>query len=168
MKKEPSETHWLVQETGEIGQVVPSPCDNPIILEFKCGVRDAFFLKELSPTAAELTHASPIRVSHAKKNNYRSRPKGPERETIRRMIRIINFLKKVKEPIARSHIERALGFNCVRPMMKQESQKHFPSLESMGIVKRYPDCRKWVKWKLTEKGRTEGIRIVNSLWLNQD
>ena len=46
---------YRVIETLETGQLIPCPCDNPIILEFKDGIRDAFFLRELEPTTHPIT-----------------------------------------------------------------------------------------------------------------
>ena len=50
---------YRVVETGEIGQLIPCPCDDPIILEFKDGIRDAFFLRELGPTTHPITALYP-------------------------------------------------------------------------------------------------------------
>ena len=58
---------YRVIKTGEIGQLIPCPCDNPIILEFKNGIRDAFFLRELEPTTHPITKSYPKRGSNAKK-----------------------------------------------------------------------------------------------------
>ena len=48
--------YYLVVETGEIGQLVPCPSDDPVILEFKGEVRDAFHLRELETTTQRATN----------------------------------------------------------------------------------------------------------------
>ena len=70
-----SKLTYRVIKTGEIGQLIPCPCDNPIILEFKDGIRDAFFLRELEPTTHPITKSYPTRGSNAK-NGVKGRPKG--------------------------------------------------------------------------------------------
>ena len=72
---------YRVVETGEIGQLLPCSCDNPIILEFKDGIRDAFFLRELEPTTHPITASYPTRGS-ANKNGVKGRPKGLARRTV--------------------------------------------------------------------------------------
>ena len=153
---------YRVVETGEIGQVVPCPCDNPIILEFKDGVRDVFFLRELEPTTYPITESYPARGSAAR-NGQKGRPKGLERGTIEKMLQIYRFLETQSEPVYRAAIEKAVGFNCTRPLMYQPSQPTQITMESLGIVERIPGERTWVAWRLTELGRTEGEAIIRGL-----
>ena len=153
---------YRVIKTGEIGQLIPCPCDNPIILEFKDGIRDAFFLRELEPTTHPITKSFPTRGSTAK-NGVKGRPKGLERRTVQKMLQIYRFLETQSEPVYRSAIEKAVGFNCTRPLMYQPSQSKQVTLESLGIVERIPGERTWVAWRLTELGSTEGEDIIRGL-----
>ena len=66
---------YRVVETGEIGQLIPRPCDNPIILELKDGIRDVYFLRKLEPTPHPITDSYPTR-GNATKNGVKGRPKG--------------------------------------------------------------------------------------------
>ena len=153
---------YRVTETGEIGQLIPCPCDDPIILEFKDGIRDAFFLRELEPTTHPITNSYPTR-GNATKNGVKGRPKGLERGTVEKMLEIYRFLETQSEPVYRAAIERAVGFNCTRPLMCQPSQPKQVTLESLGIAERMPGERTWVAWQLTELGRTEGEAIIRGL-----
>ena len=160
---------YRVVETGEIGQLIPCPCDNPIILEFKDGIRDAFFLRELQPTTHPITASYSTRGSNAK-NGVKGRPKGLERETVEKMLQIYRFLETQPRdsegkslPVYRAAIEKAVGFNCTRPLMCQPSQPEQVTLESLGIAERIPGERTWVAWRLTELGRTEGVDIIRRL-----
>ena len=153
---------YCVVETGKIGQLIPCPCDDPIILEFKDGIRDAFFLRELEPT----TH--PITDSHSThdnttKNGVKGRPKGLEWGTVKKMLQIFRFLETQSEPVYRAAIETTVGFNCTRPLMCQPSQPKQVTLESLGIAERIPGERTWVAWRLTELGKTEGKDIIRGL-----
>ena len=153
---------YRVVETGEVGHLIPCPCDNPIILEFKDGIRDAFFLRELEPTTHPITDSYPTR-GNATKNGVKGRPKGMERGTIEKMLQIYRFLETQSEPVYRTAIEKAVGFNCTRLLMYQPSQAKQVTLESLGIVERIPGERTWVAWRLTELGQTEGVDIIRGL-----
>ena len=153
---------YRVTETGEIGQLIPCPCNDPIILEFKDGIRDAFFLRELEPTTHPITNSYPMR-GNATKNGVKGRPKGMERGTVDKMLEIYRFLETQSEPVYRAAIEKAVGFNCTRPLMIQPSQPKQVTLESLGIAARMPGERTWVAWQLTELGRTEGVDIIKGL-----
>ena len=164
---------YRVAETGEIGQLVPCPCDNPIILEFKNGIRDAFFLRELEPipdlsgdsvarNKLLITDSHPTRGSTGK-NGQKGRPKGLERKTITKMLQIYQFLKTQSDPVYRSAIEKAVNFNCTRCLMYQPSQPNQITMESLEIVERIPGERTWVAWRLTELGRADGEAIIKSL-----
>ena len=128
---------YQVIETGKVGQLVPCPCDNPIILEFKDGCRDAFFLRELEPTTVPLTDSYPTRGSAAKKGR-RGRPRGLERRTIQKILWIYQFLKT-------------------------QSQPGTISMERLGIVERIAAERTRVTWRLTERGRARGARILDEI-----
>ena len=154
--------YYFVIKTGEIGKLIPCPCDDPVILEFKDGVRDAFHLRELEPTTHPSTASYPKRGSNAK-NGVKGRPKGIHRRTTENMLQIYRFLETQSEPVYRSAIEKAVGFNCVRPLMHQPSQPKQVTMESLGIAERMPGERTWVAWQLTELGRTEGEAIIKSL-----
>ena len=153
---------YRVIETLETGQLIPCPCDNPIILEFKDGIRDAFFLRELEPTTHPITDSYPTRGSTAK-NVVKDRPKGMERGTVEKMLRIYRFLEAQSEPVYRAAIEKAGGFNCTRLLMCHPSQPKQVTLRGLGIVERIPGERTWVSWRLTELGRTEGVDIIKGL-----
>ena len=178
----PQSPIYRVIETGEIGRLIPCPCDNPVILEFKDGIRDAFFLRELEPIipglASESRSIGPalgtegadhlITVSYptrgsATKNRVKGRPKGLERRTVEKMLQIYRFLETQSEPVYRSAIEKAVGFNCTRPLMSQPSQPKQVTLERLGIAERLPGERTWVTWQLTELGRARGAKILNDL-----
>ena len=150
---------YRVIETGEIGQLIPCPCDNPIILEFKDGIRDAFFLRELEPTTHPITKSYPKRGRNAK-NGVKGRL---ERGTVEKMLQIYRFLETQSEPVYRSAIEKAIGFNCTRSLMYQPSQPKQVTMESLGIAERIPGERTWVTWRLTELGRTEREDIIRGL-----
>ena len=113
---------YRVIETGEVGRLIPCPCDNPIILEFKDGIRDAFFLRELEATTHPITNSSTVRSS-ATKNGSKGRPKGLAKKTVERMLQIYQFLETQSEPVYRAAIEKAVDFSCVRCLMIQPSQK---------------------------------------------
>ena len=153
---------YRVVETGEIGKLVPCPCDNPIILEFKDGIRDVFFLQDLEPTTRPITNSYPKRGSAAR-NGQKGRPKGLAQKTVDRMLQIYQLLETQSEPVYRSAIEKEVGFNCVWYLMIQPSQKTSITLESLGIVERIPGERTWVAWRLTELGRAEGEAIIRGL-----
>ena len=160
---------YRVIETGRIGQLIPCPCDNPIILEFKDGIRDAFFLRELEPTTHPITESYSTRSSNAK-NGVKGRSKGLERGTVEKMLEIYRFLEAQPRdsegkslPVYRAAIEKAVGFSCTRPLMRQPSQPKQITLESLGIVERIPGERTWVTWRLTELGRMEGEDIIRGL-----
>ena len=153
---------YRVVETGEIGQLIPCPCDNPIILEFKNGTRDAFFLRDLEPTTHPITQSSSTRGSNTN-NRTKGRPKGLARGTIEKMLQIYRFLETQSEPVYRSTIEKAVGFNYTRPLMHRPSHPKQVTLESLGIAERIPRERTWVAWQLTELGRTEGEEIIRGL-----
>lgn len=154
--------NYRVIETEEIGKLVPCPCDDPIILEFKNGIRDAFHLRELEPTSHPITNAYPARGNPAQ-NGHKGKPKGIEQPTVKKMLKIYRFLKAQSKPVYRKPIENAVGFNCTRPLMSQPSQPKQITLESLGIAERLPGERTWVAWRLTELGRTEGKSIIKSL-----
>ena len=153
---------YRVVGTGAIGQLIPCPCNNPIILEFKDGIRDAFFLRELEPTPHPITESYSTRSSNAK-NGVKGTPKGMERGTVEKMLDIYRFLEAQSEPVYRAAIEKAVGFSCTRPLMRQPSQPKQVTLESLGIVERIPGERTWITWRLTELGRTEGEDIIRGL-----
>ena len=79
------------------------------------------------------------------------------------MLQIYRFLETQSEPVYRSAIEKAVGFNCTRPLMSQPSQPKQVTLERLGIAERLPGERTWVTWQLTELGRTRGAKILNDL-----
>ena len=152
---------YRVIETGEIGQLIPCHCDNPVILEFKNGIRDVFFLRELEPTPHPISNSHPKQGGRRSGQNVRS--KGMERRTIDKMLQIYRFLETQSEPMYRSAIEKAVGFNCARSLINYKSQGERITLESLGIVERLPGERTWIAWRLTEMGRTEGASIIESL-----
>lgn len=152
---------YRVIETGNIGVVVPCPCDNPLILEFEDGLRDAFFLRELEATSHPVTDYNGR--SPSAMNGIKGRPKGLSRKTIKRMLQIRQFLETQSETVYRSAIEKAVGFNCVRTLMIQPATAVTASLESLGIVERVPAERTWVAWRLTERGKAKGEQIIKKL-----
>ena len=144
---------YRVVETGAVGQLIPCPCDNPIILEFKDGTRDVFFLRELEPTTYPITN----------KNGGRGRPRGLAKKTVEQMMQVYEFLESQPEPVYRGAIEKAVGFNCIRCLMIQPARETQFTLESLGIVERILGERTWIAWRLTELGRREGEDIIRGL-----
>ena len=154
--------HYHVIETGEIGKVCPCPCDDPLILKFEDGILDAFHLFELEETDRQLTMS--INRGVPDRNGRKGRPKGMETGTVTKMLHIYRFLRKQTEPVYRAQIEKAVGFNITRPLMVQKSLSQCVTLESLGIVERLPGQRTWAAWQLTELGRSDGERIIKSLY----
>ena len=153
--------HYRVIKTGEIGKLVHCPSDDPVILEFKDGYRDAFHLRELEPTTQKTTYA--FGRSKGGPNRGRGRPKGVAAQTVEKMLQIYRFIEAQSEPVYRRDIENAVGFNCTRPLMCQRSQSKQVTLESLGIVERLRVQRTWVMWKLTELGRRDGEKVIRRL-----
>ena len=79
------------------------------------------------------------------------------------MLQIYRFLETQLEPVYRSAIEKAVGFNCTRSLMYQPSQPKQVTMENLGIAKRIPGERTWVAWRLTELGRTEEETMIRGL-----
>ena len=154
--------NFRVIQTDVIGKLVPCPCDDPVILEFKNGLRDAFHLRELEPTSHPITNAY---WSHDNSGKFRQdgRPKGIAPGTVDKMFEIYLFLEAQSKPVYRQAIENAVGFNCTRPLMYQASHPKQITLESLGIAERIPGERTWVAWQLTELGRREGEDIIRKL-----
>lgn len=153
---------YRVVETNEVGVLVPCPCDDPVILQFKDGVRDAFHLRELEPTIAPISKSNSRRLTA--KDERRGRPKGIGSGTIKNMLAIHAFLLTQTNPVYRGQIQKAVGFDITRPMIKQQS--HAPgtiTLESLGIVERIPSERPWTAWQLTQLGRAHGEDLIKSL-----
>ena len=145
---------YKVRKTSEIGEKIECSCDNPIILEFKDEIRDAFFLRELEPTSSPATGSV---GRSADKRNGGGRPKGIGRSTVDKMLKIHAFLQSRSVPVYRAAIEKCVGFNITRPLMNQQSMSpHTITLESLGIVQCIKGERTWSAWILTEKGRHEG------------
>ena len=151
---------YRVIKTGEIGQLIPSPCDNPIILEFQDGDRDAFFLRELEMTGHLITKSAP---PQGNRRRNKGRPTGILMSTIDKMLSIHRFLETQLEPLNRKDIEKVVGFNCTRCLMSQPSDMNRDTLESLGIVQRIPGQRTWVVWRLTELGKRDGEAIIKNL-----
>ena len=154
--------YYLVIETGEIGQLVPCPSTDPIILEFKDGIRDAFHLRELEPTLTPSSNSKGRGVTPAKRHGN-SRPKGLPQQTIDKMLAVYRFLQKQSSPVYRIKIQETVRFNCARVLMHQPSQLKRDSLESMGIVKRTKGYRTWALWELTQRGRKQGKELILNL-----
>ena len=151
---------YEVIKTGEVGERIECPCDDPIILEFKDGVRDAFFLREVERSTFPQTTsvARYVEVRHQK-----GRAKGIAPSTVKHMLQIYEFLLDQSRPVYRKAIEEVVGFNITRSLMNQQSSPHTVTLESLGIVERIKGERTWALWILTEKGRYEGEAIITSL-----
>ena len=141
--------------------VVPCPCPDPLVLEFKDGKRDAFHLSEL-----ELCNLSLSRSENSNykknKNGKMGRPRGVETITITKMFAVHGYLKRQSVPLKRSVIEKEMGFDCTRILMQLPSDPDDKiNLETLGIVLRIPVRRdKWVAWELTPLGREKGEEII--------
>lgn len=156
----PQPPTYRVIKTGEIGELIPSPSDNPVILEFGEGFRDAFFLRELEPTSHQITKSYP---KQGKRHRNRGKPKGMLISTLDKMLAIRRYLETQSEPVYRKDIEKVVMFDCTRPLMSQPSEPERVTLESLGIVERSPGIRTWITWRLTELGRTDGEAIIKRL-----
>ena len=156
--------HYQVVKSCEVGVVVPCPCPDPLVLEFKDGKRDAFHLSEL-----ELCNLSLSRSENSNykknKNGKMGRPRGVETITITKMFAVHGHLKRQSVPLKRSVIEKEMGFDCTRILMQLPSDPDDKiNLETLGIVLRIPVRRdKWVAWELTPLGREKGEEIIHSL-----
>ena len=152
---------FKISKTGEIGEQIACPCDDPIILEFKDGERDAYHLRDVEPSTQPVTDA--LFTRNGKRIGNTGRPQRLEQVSIEKMLQIYEFLETQSEPVYRAAIEKTLGFNCTRPLMIQLSQPKRVTLESLGIAERLPRERTWVAWRLTEWGRAEGEAIIKEL-----
>ena len=149
--------HYEDLETGAIGKVVPCPCDDPLILEFEDGRRDAFFVRNLQPTAADVT-LPPFRSRETK-------PHGPRAETIDKLIKIHKFLKAQSAPVQRGKIQSALGFDVTFHLLRIPCKQNRWNLEILGIAERVRihRGRGGTAWQLTEVGRTQGETMIQAL-----
>ena len=156
--------HYQVLSSGEVGVVVPSPCPDPIILEFRDGSRDAFHLRELEPTALSVSRSKDSTYKK-NRNGKMGRPRGVETITITKMLAVHGYLKRQSVSLKRSVIEKEMGFDCTRILMQLPSDPDDKiNLETLGIVLRIPVRRdKWVAWELTPLGREKGEEIIHSL-----
>ena len=106
--------HYQVVRSGKVGVVLPSPCPDPLVLEFRDGKRDAFHLREL-----ELCDLS---VSRSENSNYKKNKDGNMDETpgvsrLSRSVRCSLFtVSSNVNPFLsrRSVIEKEMGFDCTR------------------------------------------------------
>lgn len=154
---------YRVVATGEIGHLIPCPCDNPVILEFKDGIRDAFHLRELEPTTHPVTASADVNLLE-KRKRFKGRPVGMEYRTVEKMLKIHAFLTKQTEPVYRKAIQDAVGFDITRALMNQPSQPaHTVTMEGLGLVERMKGERTWVAWQLTELGWEASEEIIRGL-----
>ena len=129
---------YKVKQTGSVGEQIECPCDDPIILEFKYGHRDAYFLREVEPTTAPITEGG-FGISPT---GHKGRPKGIALRTINKMMEIYRFLEKQSVPVYRAAIEKSVGFNITRALMTQKSfPPHTITMESLGLVERIPGVK---------------------------
>ena len=156
--------HYQVVRSGEVGVVVPCPCADPLVLEFRDGKRDAFHLRELEP--CNLSVSRPKNSSYKKNRDGKmGRPRGLEAITIAKMFAVHGFLKRQSVPIRKSAIEKVMGFDCMRTLMQLPSDRDDKiNLETLNIVRRVPvRGNNWVAWELTALGREKGEEIIRSL-----
>ena len=153
-------SNYRVRKTGEIGKLSPCPSDDPIILEFGNGIKAVFHLRELSPTKLPIT-ASSSRLIAFSRNGKKGWSCGIKPRTIEKLLEVYEFLQTQSEPVYRSTIEKAVGFNCARSLMPHLSSP--VTLETLGVAQRSQGNRKWLLWELTEKGRAEGAAIIRGL-----
>ena len=142
MKGEPSpitttNQRYKIKETDNVGGVVPFPCEDPLVLEFKCGKRHVCHLHELEPTDKPVTNLKGLR---GMKDKYalgqKGRPKGVTRNALNKMLIVYDYLFEQDKPIGRIKIEQAVGFNCVRSLVMSPSRNEEITLESLGIIER--------------------------------
>ena len=156
--------HYRVLRSGKVGVVMPSPCPDPLVLEFRDGKRDAFHLRELELCDLSLSRSENSNYKKNKDGNM-GRPRGVETITISKMFAVHGFLKRQSVPLQRSVIEKEMGFDCTRILMQMPSDPDDKiNLETLGIVLRVPVRRdRWVAWELTDLGREKGEEIIRSL-----
>ena len=122
---------YRVINTGEVGQIEPCPCDDPIVLRFEGGDRHVFFLKQVKVTRKTVTKSDPIH-----RNSKGGRPKGLAPAKVEKMLAIYEYLLTQDKPVFRKLIDKEVGFTVIRLLMFRPSQSKVVSLESLGIVER--------------------------------
>ena len=157
---------YKVKGTGRVGEQIECPCDDPIILEHTPGVprsRRVYWLKDVvtakMPTKWQAMKADGLAgtVTHAAKNGH----KGARPATIRKFLRIYEYIKRSDAPVRAKEIQEAVRFNCYYYLGNPASNLKF-SLETLGIIERVPLKRTWVAWKLTKHGLRDGEQIIRS------
>ena len=149
--------HYRVKLTGDIGMIMPCPSDDPVILEFRDGTRDAFRLQDIELTEAPVTPLS----SASKKPNkcYRI-----NKRTIQKYLDIRTFLMNQTQPIRRSTIESALGYHCLHFLTSYPTNPYSWNLESANLVRRVSHKGSRLQlWELTDLGKVDGESIIKSI-----
>lgn len=153
--------NYKVIKTKCVGRLIPCPCDDPVILEFKHGMRDAFWLRQLTPTDRPITN-HPDRRTDGKR--YRvSKKIGPEKKTVKQMVDVFLFLQKQSEPVRTVVIQKAVGGNVRDALYSRKLNNKATYLEGLGIVERVITKGNRFNWQLTEIGRREGESILKGL-----
>ena len=145
--------HYQVKSTGSVGQVVPCPCDDPLILRFADGELVFLFLREIEVTSLPVTEMKKPVVGR----DY------PTRKLVEKMLKIRRYLIKRGSPVSREHIDKAVVFDAGYALVDSPGRNNRWSLEGLGIAERVPGDGVWVKWQLTELGKYKGDSILKGL-----
>lgn len=159
----PTDDRYRVIETNVVGLLVECGCDDPIILAFADGIRDVFWLRDVEKVDIPPTDSHRTQKPEVRNSKRFGRPRGITPEIIDKMLAICKYLKTQPHAIDRSQMEQHLGYTTVRCIMNQPSRPNRVTLESLGIVERVVGHRRLAKWRITEYGKTEGDRIVETL-----
>ena len=151
---------YKIKDTDNVGVVIPFPCGDPLVLEFKCGKRYVCHLYEIEKTFAPITALTSMKGYGI---NYQGRPKGISKNTVKKMLIVYDYLFEQDKPVKRIEIEQAVGFNCIRSLSTSPSRNEEITLESLGIIERIVFKRSWLKWKLTPLGLKEGKLILEDI-----
>ena len=107
------------------------------------------------------TTTSSSRLIAFSRNGRKGGSIGIKPRTIEKLLEVYTFLQSQPKPVYRSVIEKAVGFNCARSLMRHISSP--TTLETLGVAQRSQGERKWLLWELTEKGKAEGASIIRGL-----
>ena len=143
---------------GRVGFLAPVPQIDPLILQFKDGLRDVYRIRDLEVTSEPLTDTLGSRRKQTKNAVPLIRP--IRRETIRRLFALYDYLKKQSKPITLREAKEELGFSCVPVMSRQREGDRLKTLEELGIVRRIPLTGRYLAWELTDEGRERGDVLI--------
>ena len=144
--------HYRDIATDEVGRIEPCPCDDPVILKFKDGYLDVFWLRELEPTD------KPVTLAKRDGNRWRNGSRQPNASAVTKSLKVHQFLMKQTRPVKRSTIQRAIGSTC-----HYQLEASGWSMLGANLVRKHYSSASLCLWELTELGRTDGEQIIKSL-----